>query len=89
MVAKRVAEARRRQIERGSVNSRLSRRGLDGLPWAPDSLAVLDTAMQHSTFTARGWDRARRVAATIADLDSASTIQACHVMEALTYRGVR
>ena len=88
-VAARVAEARRRQIERGSINGVLGRSGLDSLSWAPDSVALLDTAMHRSTLTARGWDRARRVAATIADLDSDSTIQARHVMEALTYRGVQ
>jgi magnesium chelatase family protein len=88
-VAERVAEARRCQIERGSINGRLNRKGLDALSWAADSVTLLDTAMRRSTLTARGWDRARRVAATIADLDSASTIQASHVMEALTYRGVR
>lgn len=88
-VASRVGEARLRQLERNAINARLDRSGLDGLGWESESLALLDTAMKRSTLTARGWDRARRVAATIADLEAADTIRAEHVMEALTYRGVR
>lgn len=88
-VAARVTAARRRQVGRGTINARLDRGGLDRIAWAEKSATLLETAMRHSTLTARGWDRARRVAATIADLDASDTIEPRHVMEALTFRGVR
>jgi len=89
VVAQRVAKARLRQTLRGTINCRLDRSGLDALDWSPDCAALLQSAMSRSALTARGWDRARRVAATLADLEAADTIRAKHVMEALTYRGVR
>lgn len=88
-VAGRVRAARERQADRGRRNSELGRRQLDELPWHPGSLEVLETAMQRSALTARGWDRVRRVAATIADLASSDTIEKRHVVEALAYRGSR
>lgn len=89
VVASRVAAARRRQAGRGVINARMDRRRLDELSWSEESGKLLDTAMKRSTLTARGWDRARRVAATIADLAGVGEIRGEHVLEALTYRGVR
>jgi magnesium chelatase family protein len=60
---------------------------LDRLEWDPGVTAALRAAMRTTTLTARGWDRARRVAATIADLAQSSVITQEHVMEALAYRG--
>ena len=43
--------------------------------------------MERLALTGRGWDRVRRVAVTIADLDAADTIDEHHVAEALAFRG--
>lgn len=86
-VARRVAAARRRQTDRGRRNSRLRPTELDNLDWQPEALDALGAAMRATTLTARGWDRARRVAVTIADLVSSDVVERVHVMEALAYRG--
>lgn len=86
-VAARVAAARKRQQARGCRNGRMSRSRLDDLPWEPGALRLLETAMRNTGLSARGWDRARRVAATIADLDESDQICGEHVMEAIGYRG--
>jgi magnesium chelatase family protein len=86
-VAVRVAAARERQVERGCRNSRLSRAGLDDFAWHPKAAATLQDAMKTTTLTARGWDRARRVAVSIADLAVSDVIARDHILEALAYRG--
>lgn len=86
-VAARVAAARKRQDERGCRNGRLSRSCLDDLAWEPGAMRLLETAMRKTGLSARGWDRARRVAATIADLSESTEICDEHVMEAIAYRG--
>jgi magnesium chelatase family protein len=70
-------------------NARLGRRHLDRLPWGEGVVQMLEGAMKHSALTARGWDRVRRVAATIADLDESDVVAELHVAEALAYRGQR
>jgi len=86
-VAARVAAARKRQDARGCTNGRLRRSSLDELSWDPKATGILEAAMRQSAMTARGWDRARRVAATIADLEESTLILDKHVMEAIAYRG--
>lgn len=88
-VAARVNAARDQQELQGRRNARLGRRALDGLPWHAKAESILEGAMRRSVLTARGWDRARRVAVTIADLDDSAVITGDHVMEALAYRGQR
>ncbi len=88
-VAVRVAVARKRQDARGRRNARLGRADLDQLQWNDSVLGMLENAMKNSALTARGWDRVRRVAATIADLDESELITGSHVAEALAYRGQR
>jgi magnesium chelatase family protein len=88
-VASRVAAARKRQTVRGMPNARLRRRDLDRLHWEEGVGAMLEQAMRRSALTARGWDRVRRVAATIADLDESELIHRAHIAEALAYRGQR
>ena len=56
--------------------ARVSRPAWDLLAQAVDGMAL----------TGRGFDRALKVARTIADLDSAPEVQADHVSEALVYR---
>ena len=86
-VSARVEAARRRQQRDGRRNARLGRVALDGLNWHREAAGILEEAMRRTVLTARGWDRARRVAATIADLDDSAEIAGRHVMEALAYRG--
>jgi magnesium chelatase family protein len=47
---------------------------------------VLDAAVRTLALSARAYDRVRKVARTIADLDGATAIAADHVAEALQYR---
>jgi magnesium chelatase family protein len=49
-------------------------------------LRVLDVAVRRLSLSARAYDRVRKVARTIADLDGSTTIAADHVAEALQYR---
>ena len=52
----------------------------------PQSLALVERAMLRLGLTGRGFDRIRRVARTIADLDDSPTIRRSHVAEAIQYR---
>ena len=47
---------------------------------------LLAQAVDGMALTGRGFDRALKVARTIADLDGAPEVQADHVSEALVYR---
>ena len=91
-VRERVVAARRRQHERfrvGAVrcNARMSVRELQryATPGEQGSAIVLAAAAQLG-LGARGFDRVRRVARTIADLAGEATIVTVHVAEALQYR---
>jgi magnesium chelatase family protein len=83
----RVAAARLRQVERGALNRSLSRDDLDRLPWDADSERLLRAAIDRLGLTGRGWDRVRRVARTIADLEGTGIVAGDHVAEAMTLRG--
>jgi magnesium chelatase family protein len=90
----RVAAARERQGARLRdigirLNADLSPRQLRRLgPIAPDAARLLGAAMTRLGLSARGHDRALRVARTIADLAGAETINAAHCAEAVQYRGL-
>jgi len=47
---------------------------------------LLDQAVRRMGLSARGYDRVRKVARTIADLDGAECISAEHIAEALQFR---
>jgi magnesium chelatase family protein len=52
-----------------------------------DGERVLGRAVERYGLTGRGFDRALKVARTIADLDAAIRIEASHLAEALAFRG--
>jgi magnesium chelatase family protein len=87
-VAVRVARARERAASRwgeGAVNVRAPaaavRRTADRA-----SLRVLADALDRGVLTGRGFDRALRVARTIADLDGVDVVGRQHALEALAHR---
>lgn len=91
-VRARVAEARQRQRERfgprgPSCNARMGPQDLDlhaGLD--PSCRRLLVEACERLGLSARAWDRVRRVARTLADLERVEAIGAAHVAEAVQYR---
>lgn len=86
-VRERVALARRRQRERGRLNRDLARTTLDALDITTAARSLLHRAVERSHLTARGYDRIRRVARTIADLAGEDAVDEGHVAEALALRG--
>ena len=95
VIRERVIRARRIQEERyaaepgiycnAQMNSRLLARHAQ-----PDEtgLALLKAAMTRLNLSARAYDRIRKVARTIADLEGAEHIQPGHLAEAIGYRNL-
>ena len=90
----RVVAARERQRARLrgvgiALNAEMPPRQLRRLcPLAPDAARLLAAAMSRLGLSARGHDRALRVARTIADLAGAETVRAEHCAEAVQYRSL-
>jgi magnesium chelatase family protein len=85
-VRSRVMEARRIQRDRGLLNRELGRDRLDAMAWEEEARSLLAAAVDRWGLTGRGWDRVRRVARTIADLDRSEPVGGDHVAEALSLR---
>jgi magnesium chelatase family protein len=93
-VRERVIAARERQRERfgggtGAANARMGRAELERhAALDPPARRLLVEASRRLGFTARGFDRVRRTARTIADLDASPDVCDRHVAEAVHYRAV-
>ncbi|MBR5625673.1 MAG: YifB family Mg chelatase-like AAA ATPase [Alphaproteobacteria bacterium] len=86
----RVVAARDRQISRqGRVNAYLDGPDLDRFaPLNDDLRAFLNNAAQQMGMSARGYNRIRRLARTIADLRDSTDIEMSDLAEALSYRPI-
>ncbi|MBW2472314.1 MAG: ATP-binding protein, partial [Deltaproteobacteria bacterium] len=78
-VRDRVRRARALQATRTRLNRELSGAELDDLPVAPAAHRLLTGVFDQGAVTGRGWDRVRRVARTIADLDGGGDITENHM----------
>lgn len=91
-VGARVVAACDRQRERfgesgPTCNARMGPSDLDRFaPLKPSARRVLLDACERIGLSARGFDRVRRVARTLADLEDADAIEPRHVAEAVQYR---
>jgi magnesium chelatase family protein len=93
VVRERVIAARARQAERGAGGFRINAELTPGLiarhcPLDAGARRVLATAVRRLALSARGYDRVRKVARTVADLEGADRIAAEHVAEALQFRAL-
>ena len=86
----RVIAARAAQIKRQSyVNARLDGADLDKYAKLTDELTTfLNTAAEKMGMSARGYNRIKRIARTIADLRSATDIEMSDLAEAISYRPI-
>ncbi len=86
----RVVQARRVQHQRhpeARINSELSGKELDQfVPLDDDSRDLLSQAMRELSLSARAYDKIRRVARTIADLEGIDSVTSSHIGEAVQYR---
>jgi magnesium chelatase family protein len=84
-VAKRVQGARDTQMARGQVNRHLGPAA--DLVESPAAKALVTAAVGNALLTARGADRVRRVARTIADLAGVDKVEEEQMAEAVGLRG--
>jgi magnesium chelatase family protein len=88
VIARRVARARARQVERqGTTNALLAGPAIDA-HCRPDDVGgtLLRSAMTRLGWSARAYHRVLKIARTIADLESSAAVGAAHVAEAIGYR---
>ena len=86
----RVVAARNRQIARqGMPNARLDGAALDAAaPLSAELTEFLNNAAEKMGMSARGYNRIKRIARTIADLRGAENIEMPDLAEALSYRPI-
>ncbi len=87
VVSERVAAAQAFRAAAGRPAGPLNRRQLDELAWTPAAMGLLERSIDRLALSARGFDRARRVSRTIADLAASEPVDGPHVAEALALRG--
>lgn len=89
-IRKRVVAARQIQIKRqGIVNAQLDGAELDAVVKLNSELTTfLNTAAEKMNMSARGYNRIKRIARTIADLRGAQDIEISDLAEALSYRPI-
>lgn len=89
-IRNRVVAAHERQITRqGKPNSQLDGPELENFASLSDELTdFLNTAAQKMGMSARGYNRIKRIARTIADLRGAENIELSDLTEALSYRPI-
>ena len=89
-IRKRVVAARERQITRqGCVNAHLDGPALEQYAaLTPELTTFLNTAAEKMGMSARGYNRIKRLARTIADLRGADDIEMPDLAEALSYRPI-
>jgi magnesium chelatase family protein len=85
-VAERVEMARSAQLERGVSNRELAIRTA-ATRESTEATAIVAAALGSALLTARGADRVRRVARTIADLEGVERVEESHMAEAIGLRG--
>ena len=54
----------------------------------PEGLSLLKTAMEKLSLSARSFDRIKKAARTIADLDNSDTIKTEHLAKAIQYHSL-
>jgi magnesium chelatase family protein len=90
VIRARVGAARMRQMARqGTLNSRLDGKKLNEfVKTDAKSLELLNNAAEQMGLSARGYNRIKRIARTIADLRGAEMIESRDIAEALSYRPI-
>ena len=86
-VRERVRLAKSRQRARGADNGLMGRSELDEMSTSVEATTFIERVLRHGRLTGRGYDRVRRVARTIADLDDSDAVEEPHIAEALILRG--
>jgi magnesium chelatase family protein len=90
VIRARVAAARDKQIQRqGKVNARLDGKELEEIiVLDAEMTGFLNTAAEKMGMSARGYNRVKRLARTIADLRNSDAIEMQDLTEALSYRPI-
>jgi magnesium chelatase family protein len=83
----RAREVQRRRFGGDTTNARMDSKQLKAHAELSDScLLLMKQAMDEMGLSARAYDKVRRVARTIADLEGAEKINENHLAEAVQYR---